>query len=244
MPVYNLFQHYFFPVDMDFLNTLSEEYIIKDKFESFGTSEDFHTLFTVKGFMSKYLERPDQILVKFVRTHEDQYPKINDNSFIQVLANYNYLMLHKDDSHLLIKTKTSDKNNAKDKNSTYVLSFEKNNIDFNDQSMINVLSSQIETQDYQDKESILVSVSLTNEKQIEDTTKINLNLNFNDPQNDLNDEAKAKTLRANYLNYNTLDNYLIFYNEQFRKESSYLDNYNYKNTNLNDLLYFSIVNLF
>jgi hypothetical protein len=244
MPIYNLFQHYFFPVDLDFLNTLSEEFVIKDKFESFGTSDYQHIAITLKGFMSKYLERPDEIFVYFTTKVSDNIVE-DDKISVFPLTFYNFDMQIDDSQSILIQSNFNDKKYLNDKEMVIINLNNINDVNFNDHDLIIVNSNNTDSQNYLDSESILVNVALTNEKQIDDDQSIYLDLRFNENYSTtFSDNNIEEVNRANYLELNTLDNYLIFYNEQFRKESSFLDNVNYKNTSTNDFLYFTINNLF
>jgi len=242
MPIYNLFQHYFFPIDMDFLNTLSEEFVIKDKFESFGTSDDQKISIDLKGFMSKYLERPDEIFVYFTTKINDNN-KINDKVSVFPIVPYKFIVDLNDNQSLLIYNTQKENYYLNDKNTVIVNNnFTDKNV-FSDLNNVIVQVNSNDKQSFQDNESILINVSLTNEKQIDDNQSIYLDLKFSD-QTKYNDDNNETINRANYLELNTLNNYLIFYNEQVRKESSFLDNFNYKYNNLNDYLYFNINNLF
>ncbi len=243
MPIYNLFQHYFFPVDLDFLNTLSEEFVIKDKFESFGTTDDEHIYLTLKGFMSKYLERPDEIYVYFTLKLND---KISENDKIKIFPfiNYNFDIQIDDSQKIILKNKNQESFKFNNTENIIINSIINDKNYINEKNLVTVISNNSDIQNYSESEFILIDVSLTNEKQIDDNQSIYLNLNFNEIYSKFTDKNIEEINRANYLNLNTLDNYLIFYNEQFRKESSFIDNLNYKNTKINDFLYFTINNLF
>ena len=228
---------------MDFLNKLSEEYVINDKFESFGTSETFNLDISLGGFLDKYLTRPDEVKVFFVKWFKDK-SKFSDRSMITVKSNINDLFNKKDENSVLIYTRNSDTHQFNNDIYTIVKTNEKNTLYTKDDQDLLVKPFINDNQKIKDQKNILIKANLTNEKQINDIQNINLNLTFGKDKVLLNDKENEEVKRANYLNYNNLDTYLIFYNEQFRKESSYLDNLNYKDSKINDNLYFTMHKLF
>ena len=249
IPVYKLFQKYFFPIEMDFINELAEVFIIKDKFESFGTDEDIHIDMTLKGWLDKNLDRPDIIKCQLLTDFKDTI-KNSDNH--NIIANVNQLdeiiknelfKVHldlkffdnkysKDESHITINTKSIDKNYSKD-NSHLIININEVNSNYADSNEKIEINS-----------TIIDDITKIHQNDLF-STEVNSNFKDDSQQNNLNDKDNSNVLRYNYLElYDNLNTYLIMNNEKYRKLSSFEDSYYWNTSTINDRIYNSIHSIY
>jgi hypothetical protein len=244
IPLYNIFIRYLFPIELDFINKIEDKYSIKDKFESFGTSDTLSCSIKCDGFMSKILQTPDIVKLYFIKKHEDDTTH-NDKVFFLVksferneLKYSNFIKINinskffdkktiKDLSQIIVKSSQEDPQSLTDQVSVEVQSFQNDLNDFNENININISSRFLDPKNnFNEKISFNIKTSLNDPREISDRESINLN-------------------RYPYINdIDDLNLYLIFQNEQYRKQSSYEQNLYYKSTSISDEIYFNFHKFF
>ena len=266
MPVYKLFQRYFFPIEMDFLNKITDAYIIKSKLDSFGTAHDVHTKLTLKGFLSKYHGFPDKIKVIFnfrineKSTTTDKFSitqeiyQNSNNIRSEVLKQderykFTFIKYHKTDYNIIDKASFILLMNPQE-----YLNYIKDNIsmnlsikEFEEIQEINKSSESLKnyigkTYDLYNLQIKLTTKDITKLKYL---TIMHISSLFEDKRLTYSNNITITVNRFNYLLYRYIQIiYFIMYQEQYRKYTSWEQNLAYKYINQSDNIYYSMYGLY
>jgi len=254
MPLYNIFKKYLFPIELDFLNRISNSIFIKSKFDAFATSNETRTMLYSSGYMSKLYHFADEVKLWYLRRfHSHENEKLDDREYIEVKTRAASTLIFQRYVRFFIKSRFFDSYNSllSDKNIVIVRPrFSSKNLydSIKDPSKITTTSFIRNSMNFEDKNKILIlsnfESSNVSKKDANDDATFFINSFFKD-KNNYSEEIFEKWIRFDYLNkYGDLDIYLIFNIEQYRKLSSYEQNLSFKFSNISDNLYMTHYKLF
>jgi len=268
-PVYKLFQKYFFPIDLDFINTSTDIMFRRNKFDSFGTSQDVHQMLYLNGFMSKYHEFPDYIRMNF-NFRLKEYIQTLENIGVLIKTQYtsdnisNEVLKQEERYSFQFWTFHDDNQELKEKSSVILLTelfdIESENIEDDVHVTLEIIQDEYMPEYNKSSETLKNYIgetydlyrTLINLLNTDDITKLKEN-NFIQVQPRNNDEISqnyddkfsAEIDRFNYLVY--IENQFIFwtmYNESVRKYTSWEDNLSFKYQNQSDAIYYNYYDLY
>jgi hypothetical protein len=243
IPLYNIFSKYLFPIELDFINKIEDKYSVKDKFESFGTFDKQACSLTLNGFMSKVSQTPDQIKICLIKKNEDQC-SLSDQCTFLVKPFQRDKLKYSNFIRFDINSRFFTKNYSEDLKEITVLSNQEDKNYSEDLKEITILSNQEDKNYSEDLKEITIMTKYKKLNKFNERIKFDINTEVND-QNTISDQNTLELIRFNYTSkIGDLDLYLIFKNEQYRKQSSYEQNSYYKFTSINDEIYFNFYNFF
>ena len=245
MPLYKLFQKYIFPIEMDFLNKITETFIIKDKFEGFSTTETFHTWMDLNGWMSKHWLRTDFVKVFYTKKHYDSNYTF-DKHFIQVKSFRTEKINYKNNIHIKLFNRYFYQLKLSQKLFILINISKKDSVSAKDTKKIIINSNNSDIHIKNNDISIIVNKTEQTKQKSQDSKFTEVKTSNKDDYSIKMDDSE--TINLNRYDYTTvigdLDIYLTFYKEQYRILSSYEQNSFYKMTNQTDEIYFNFYKIF
>jgi len=243
LPLYKLFQKYLFPIELDFLNKVTETLIIKDKFESVGTDETFKTSMYLKGFLSKRFQKPDIIKLIFTYKYKNLYKLYDQNKILVKTLNHDKLKYSKIIKMNLFSNLYDNKNIID--NHELIINIKNNDSKETKESISTIINPTInESKIFDENQSIHVKINNFTKQKFDEINQSLINVSETDSQS-FSEEKVINFQRFDYTKLiDSLGLYLTFYKEQFRRLSAFEQNIYYKNTNQSDYLYFDFYDLF
>ena len=242
LPVYKIFQKYFFPIEMDFLAKVMQTLIIKDKFEAIAYEHYIEMNFETTA-MSKHYLRPDPISI-FLTVDFQENEKLNEDILTIVVSKTEDQVDKIDEKFVQINSYEDDKLNYDKKIEITVNSLQLDNEDFNEKIFTEINSFQKDNLTYDKYISMTVNISQLSKQKINENISSIIDTNFNDSL--LYNEKKLSEIdRFNYTQvYDDLDTYLVFEQLNVQTKTSNLTNSNFKYTREDDQIYFTIHKIF
>jgi hypothetical protein len=244
LPVYKIFQKYFFPIEMDFMAKIVNTIIRRSKFDAIAYEKRISMDLSMNAMSKRYL-KPDLIKIYTIQYAQD-HENVNDKILMEVQNYINDKISKKEEIFIdistpnkdtifqnlsniisiIINSENKDSQKHDDNISVIVESLKKDNLSFNKYIEMTLLVSQSSKQKINDDIAFIV------ESEFKD------NVQFG--------EKKSSEIdRFNYTQkYGDLKTYLIFENAQAETKSSNLTNTAFKYTRADDQLYFSIHKIF
>jgi len=248
LPVYKVFQKYFFPIEMDFLAKIMQTFIVKDKFEGISYDQKIAMSFDTKAMSKRYL-KPDLINL-YLTVFKKNTRYSNDDIFTQVVSYSTDSVINKNKLFLLINSDIKDKVLFNKNIDLTINTFQLDNSKSNDKEFLTINTDNSDNLGYDKKLSLEIDVSQSSKQKLNEEINTDINtlslsyVNYN--------EKKLSVIdRYDYTEkYDDLKTYLIFNDLIQTKASdlsnlnSYLTNTNFKYNRADDQIYFSVHNIF
>ena len=242
LPVYKIFQKYFFPIEMDFLAKIMQTLIIKDKFEAITYDHHVEMNFETTAMSKRYL-KPDLVSV-FLTINSENDKKISDSILTIITTKTKDQTIRMDENFIEINSIENDYLSFKRKIEILVESFQTDAKDLNEKIFTQVNSSQNDNLSYDKYITIEIDISQLSKQKINESINSIIDTNNNDSLN-YNEKKSSIIDRFNYTQiYDNLDTYLTFELLNVQTKTSNLTNSNFKYTREDDQIYFSIHKIF
>ena len=244
LPVYKIFQKYFFPIEMDFLAKIIQTIIVRDKFEALSYDQNISMDFDTKA-MSKHYLKPDLINLYLVLSKQNDI-KVSDEIMLDIICKRNENTIKNENIDLLISSDFSDNIDYNNDINILVKSFQ------NDKIIENLKENIITVINANQNDNLKLNKNIEITVDVSQLSKQKINESFNNlietekiDQLAYNEKNLNEIDRFNYTElYDKLDTYLIFEQLQVQTKTSNLTNSNFKYTREDDQLYFSIHQIF
>ena len=242
LPVYKIFQKYFFPIEMDFLAKIMQTLIIKDKFEAIAYEHYIEMNFETTAMSKRYL-KPDLISV-FLTINSENDKKISDNILTIVTTKTKDQIVKMDKNFIEVNLIENNYLSFKKKIEILIENFQTDIKNLNEKIFTEIDSSQNDNLSYDKYISMNIDISQFSKQKINENISSNVNIDLNDSLT-YNEKNLSTIDRFNYTQiYDNLDTYLTFELLNVQTKTSNLTNSNFKYTREDDQIYFSIYKIF
>ena len=239
---------------MDFLADIIQSFIIRDKFEGISYDDSFVSMdFDVKAMTKRYT-KVDKIKIYFLKYFKNKYiTKDKINLIVNLSQNEKNAI--SSNHNLFIYTDKQDKLKYFNENNINVYILEKNKVNLSRFITIDINIDNDDKLSYDHYIHHLImsfNNSLINQNNTNNLIKQKINDNANTSVNSSkiddhskNDKFSSKIDRYQYTQvYDKLSYYLIFLNLENGTKASNITNQVFKNTKMDDQIYFDIHKLF